>query len=445
MTSYSFQVHIVNFDSENKIKQIRQYWDQGSLLKSVEVVGARGRNWPLRDPQDQMKLLKGLPSTDPAVAAVAPVQETPRESRASTVTSPDAASTPRASSPTKKYIKDPHASLSLFEQQDVEINTPPPSVIAPRASAKPPPREYSELFAGGEDGPVSPSKVVAPKAGGAKKAHNMRLFGDELESTPDPKYKSHPKKFSHFDFHENAEADMPKHHGRAKSQHQSQWDFKDFTTPQKPGNKVRGQDMRSFTWSDDEVEETPAKAVKPPQPRRDARAHFDFNDEVTPQRAIIGGRNKGVALGLYKDHLADLEKDDEDFTPTSKPVSNAPLSTVPNGTHRKKDFAPHWDVTDSNPSTEAPTNENKPLHHTQTGDHSKALKMMEASWSAHDESPDPKTSNAAPVPAHKAPKKGLATEAHWGFGNEEEETIRQPAVGQKQKNKPAEAKGFWDF
>ena len=32
------QVHIVHFDSADKITQIRQYWDQGALLKQIDDV-----------------------------------------------------------------------------------------------------------------------------------------------------------------------------------------------------------------------------------------------------------------------------------------------------------------------------------------------------------------------------------------------------------------------
>ena len=40
---------MVHFDKSGKITQIRQYWDQGSLLKQIDVIGARSRNWPIRD------------------------------------------------------------------------------------------------------------------------------------------------------------------------------------------------------------------------------------------------------------------------------------------------------------------------------------------------------------------------------------------------------------
>ena len=48
----------MHFDSADKITQIRQYWDQGSLLKQIDVIGARSRNWPIREGSEQAKLIK---------------------------------------------------------------------------------------------------------------------------------------------------------------------------------------------------------------------------------------------------------------------------------------------------------------------------------------------------------------------------------------------------
>ena len=48
---------MVHFDDEQKIVQIRMYWDQGALLKQIDVIGARARNWPIRDGKDQTRLI----------------------------------------------------------------------------------------------------------------------------------------------------------------------------------------------------------------------------------------------------------------------------------------------------------------------------------------------------------------------------------------------------
>lgn len=73
------QIHIVHFDSENQIKQIRIHWDQASLLRQVEVIGARGRAWPIRDAKDQIRLLKTSVTarSSAAVPAPEPADHTP--------------------------------------------------------------------------------------------------------------------------------------------------------------------------------------------------------------------------------------------------------------------------------------------------------------------------------------------------------------------------------
>ncbi|KAK3060308.1 hypothetical protein LTR53_020155, partial [Teratosphaeriaceae sp. CCFEE 6253] len=50
-------MHIVRFDAEQKIKQIRLYWDQGTLLRQVEAIGRTGRNWPIKDGQAQVNAI----------------------------------------------------------------------------------------------------------------------------------------------------------------------------------------------------------------------------------------------------------------------------------------------------------------------------------------------------------------------------------------------------
>lgn len=373
-----------------------------------------------------------------------------RPSRSSTTTSTKSGEqigTPRASSPSKKHIKDPHASLSLFQNQEIDIGTPPPSMAAPRASAKPAPREYSDLFVGNEDGtPTKLKNAIAPKAG-SKKFQASRLFGDDLESTPDPKYKSHPNKYNHFDFGHGDEDGIPQHRpipGRPKSQHQSQWDFQDFSTPDKPGNKVRGQDVRNFTWSDDEEPETPARVPKVPQPRRDARAHFDFKDEDTPQpeRRIIGGRGKGVAhntaLGLYANNVYD----DSENTPKAPENPKAPLGTTTNGVNRKKDFDAHWNATDESPHHSLiANNENKPVGE----DRKKVVKMMDANWAPYDQSPDAKNK---PVPNTKTQsKKHTSTDKHWGIGedDDDDQALQNPKVVPGKKSLAPVHQGFWDI
>ena len=102
------QVHIVHFDSADKITQIRQYWDQGSLLKQIDVIGARSRNWPIREGSEQAKLIKSS-------AQVAQPDSAP-SSRPSTATRGADEVSIRSRGSTNNAMNDPHASLSLFER-----------------------------------------------------------------------------------------------------------------------------------------------------------------------------------------------------------------------------------------------------------------------------------------------------------------------------------------
>jgi len=40
-----------------KIRSIRVYWDQATVLKQLQIVGARGRGWPITDGSSQIDLI----------------------------------------------------------------------------------------------------------------------------------------------------------------------------------------------------------------------------------------------------------------------------------------------------------------------------------------------------------------------------------------------------
>lgn len=253
------QVHTVHFDAAGKITQIRLYWDQGALLKQIDVIGARSRNWPIRDSKEQSRLVAS------SSAAVAQPESEGSSRRSTTSRGADEVSiTSRSRGSTNNAMNDPHASLSLFqnrnhEEDDAETSQP----IAPRAqSAKPPPREYSELFVGDNSGSPSPSPQKIPtKAGGGKNFKASRLFGEDGEEDSTTKaarsVKTNPKKYEHFTFGEGEGGDTPKVRNTArpetKSKGQASWDFEDFATPAKVKAKTQPQAVRHFGWSEDEV------------------------------------------------------------------------------------------------------------------------------------------------------------------------------------------------
>ena len=291
------QIHMLKFDSQQRIKQIRLYWDQGSLLKQVEVIGSRGRNWPLRDGKEQIRLITSLASVSAEVSQPSSNgQDTPTEDE-------DAPARSRAQSG-KSATGDPHATLSLFQPRDPNEQPSTPranAVISPRASAKPAPRDLSELFASDTGG--SPSKRngdVQAKGGAGKKFQPIRLFehGEEEETkkksperlkTNSKKYhhfefddgqgdnadtnrsdyfefsknhhtgkvKTNPKKYDHFELGDGEDASSEQRKSPSKqhevAKHQPNWSFEDFATPQQVKNKMRPHEVRQFGWSDDEV------------------------------------------------------------------------------------------------------------------------------------------------------------------------------------------------
>ncbi|KAL4890620.1 hypothetical protein BDV59DRAFT_184336 [Aspergillus ambiguus] len=446
-------VHIVHFNSQNQIQNVRVYWDQGSLLKQVEVIGARGRVWPLRDAKDQTRLIKSTVASTPAAETkrgpAAPAQAAPTPSLPA---DQENAPPKRSASPGKRHIKDPYASESLFDLLSPGKDREEP-FRAPRApaSAKPPPRDLSEIFVGEEDGDTpdaTPSKprAVAPKVGAGKHYQPSRIFGgdddEEPASTPvAPKigagknfrasrifdddetvraqekpeqiaYRAHPKRFEHFELGaDNSEREIKPKTTRPLSKQGPQWTFEDFATPEKPRRQPRGEEVRHFGWSDDEPEQdSPPAKPRVVQPRRDAETHFQLTDDIEEPaqgRIISSYGNRGKTL--YTNPLYNEEDDELPDKPAGAAGKTAPLSVVHNGPNRRKDFESHWEVTDDIPPPSAANTENqKPI----AADRQKAVKMMEASWEASDESPQP--NKPQPLPSHRGSMRD-ANQRSWDF------------------------------
>ncbi|GKZ25642.1 hypothetical protein AbraIFM66951_007100 [Aspergillus brasiliensis] len=371
-------VHIVRFNSQNQIQNVRIYWDQASLLKQVEVIGSRARGWPIREPKDQIRLIKSAISSNPGDDGPAPASSFPATTESNEERS-------KKASPGKRHIKDPHAADSLFELLSPEKDRSEP-VRAPRApaSAKPPARDPKEIFHEDADIPDTPSRRIAPKTGASKNFPRARIFDDDETVAAEGgheqiAYRANPKRFDHFELGgDNSQREIKEMPGRPVSRQAPHWDFDDFVTPEKPKRPLRGEQIRHFGWSDDEPDLTSPPAHPPVhRPRPDAETHFvltdDPEEDKNAPRIISSYQNKG--LGLYKNHLF---QDDEE-------AENAPLSVVNNGPNRKKDFESHWSVTDESPQNSKVSRENmKPV----PGDRQKALKNMQSSWDNEDQSPE---------------------------------------------------------
>jgi len=493
----------VSFDSDQRISSVRLHWDQASLLKQVDVIGARGRGWPIRDGKEQARLISPIAGT-PESSAVPSRRSTQSMAADEVVTSARS----HASSLTSQ--RGEPRTFSLFhsaapnEEEPTGSNGGP--VISPRASAKPPARGLEDILTGTEEEPPqvtefqppSPRKQInggAPKAGAGTHFHPIRLFDD---NDPPPSFKSpeklktDPRKYKHFEFGsgEDAQAQASPSHTN-KSKHASQWDFTDFVTPEKPRttSKIRTQDARNFGWSDDEVwalnflslqrtiltyrlkqEKSPVHRQIVHHPRPDAETHFEFVDDGTPAtqktRPTSKGRQHNDGLGLYRENVLDPEGAADEKKGGA--AAKKPLATVVNVNvdSRHRDFDSQFEMTDQSPSVSrvATSDKNVGAGGVKKLDENKAkvLETMSASWQLCDDSVDVDDDDAKKetIPASGVGKveKAIKTagngkggrrdnERHWGFGDEDadvkEETTKKTAPGGQSQG--AEAKSFWDF
>ncbi len=414
-------------------------WDQGALLKQIDVIGQSGRNWPIRDATEQIKLIARAVATDGASNGDAPA---PAADAAA------APARPRGSS----VLRDPHASLELFGTRE-ELETLPAPVMSPYAGVRPRQRDVTEILrdappddeaaasavvspyagrrpqqrsfadilgdedeeelegeAGGDSPPGargrsvasrarsrSPTKPIAPKAGSNKNYQPVRLFeADEAAAaaaaanspgankSPDRFYRPNPKRYDHFDFADGSDPRDAIKPGTAfgalpKSKHNSQWSFEDFGTPQKPPPRtLRGQEVRHFGIENDEFPETPSAAARKPapvRPRPDAEKHFEFQDDGEPPSEP---RPPTRPRGAGHNEGLGLYQNNlykEDGSAPTPGPARA-LGNITNLKDRSKIFEAHFTMTDE---AQPPADSN-----TQpagiSDDRKKVVRMMESSW-----------------------------------------------------------------
>ncbi|KAI5371063.1 Putative NTF2-like domain superfamily protein [Septoria linicola] len=339
--------HIVTFDGD-KIQQIRQYWDQSTLLKQVEAIGKTGRNWPIRDGRDQIKAvatsIKAGVASGGSVGKVNNGSRKPNEVVISGHQKRDSVSVTR----------DPHASLSLFQERDVnESNS---TYTGPKyeqaRSAKPAPRDLGELFTNEEYAndarSQSPHKEHGTilKAGAGKGYTENRLF-DSKEDFEPPKSperkKTYGQKYDHFAFGDGEDAPQgrttrPKSNN-AQDKSSATFSFEDFSTPPKHIEKNRPDYERHWgAGVDEDDQESPPKRPVVHQPRKDAEPHWELNDD-SPAPAKVKSLQRQKGLGLYGD---PLHADDRVQKAVSKP-------TIDNA-RRGNDFEAHYSLTDESPA-----------------------------------------------------------------------------------------------
>lgn len=234
--------------------------------------------------------------------------------------------------------RDPHASLALFAPRESNDEQQAlPAVIPPRASAKPPQRDYNDLFVGHDSNgspdknrPESPFKhsaygAIAPKAGSGKKFGANRIFGDEDDAAKADKrasYQTHPKKYQHFDIAsgshpEDAPQAPPTPQNKTRKGGPS-WDFDDFNTPAKavPTKSLAirpeaGQDVRHWGTENDEVPPSPVRKPYVVNPRKDFETHFEFQDQ-SPAKFTNQKENNPKGITVAGDGMGSRKAAAED-------------------------------------------------------------------------------------------------------------------------------------
>lgn len=245
-------------------------------------------------------------------------------------------------SPSKRPLKDPHASLDLFEPVNSALNTPldetpsrnrASSVLSPQPSAKPPPRDLGDLFVSDAPKPFPPS----PPKGAAGRFAPSRLWDQEAnfdDEEPKPRMGNAPKLSS-----------------RPKSSSTNHWSFDDFNTPEKPKPKVRGQDQRHFGLGSNDEFDDATKPTRVLQPRGQQVRHFGWGeDESFPGQEV----DSDAHLPFRKDQKTQFEF--KDNSPTASTAAQNRPDKV------RKDQESHFDIHNTR-GAHAATNgkENKPI------------------------------------------------------------------------------------
>ncbi|KAI4807111.1 hypothetical protein E4T44_11191, partial [Aureobasidium sp. EXF-8845] len=268
-------VHVVQYNSQGKISQIRLYWDQATMLRQVDAIGKSGRNWPIRDGTNMVKTVKNSVSNAGSTTASLPMR--PASNDVSTSTQSQAGG--RANG-------DFHSRLfATGDGQESRAQTNANPEYAVRTSAKPAARQMDEIFANGSSNEVYKPEGK-PKTGSGKNFPNNRLF-DENEQpdqvlSPESK-KINPQKFDHFEFPNGKDgpsaADLYRRGSIKDSKHTSNWDFTDFTTPEKHRIRPNPEQERHIGPGLDEDQVSPEKRPIVHGARPDADAHFEISDD----------------------------------------------------------------------------------------------------------------------------------------------------------------------
>jgi len=405
------------------------------MLKSVEIIGNRARNWPIYDGKDQARLIASSISHAPQ-GNTESVKSAMRKSKVSDNT-------------------DHNGHLSLFEPREFEGTTSGPNPVDPRESAKPNPRPYDEVF--GDDEPLSPSPSKGPqfKGGAGHNFQSNRLFDEQTHeplNAPNKSVKTNPSKFNHFDMNETSIGAAVGYRANTSrtSQQAAQWSFADFATPQKPAVQFRDRNERTLTWTPDEAEARKPDVRIPYRPaaRKDAAAHFAFGDTTPPaeKRAILKENVKGRS-GLYHDPVQGEEwtsgREDRKLHLNERPTLKENVKTISSGLYHDPVMGEEW--TSGREEKKSHLNEPAPLTNiTNNAARKNFTSHFDMSDASPHKKPQTQNENVKPVAPQKTARSMVATS--WDFYDDEPVLQRGIKIaGDGMGNRKTTEKNWWEM
>ncbi|KKA30128.1 hypothetical protein TD95_002002 [Thielaviopsis punctulata] len=376
--------HIVRYDEDGRIAQIRMKWDQGAMLKELEIISKSGRNWPIRDNRDQLRLLanclkatgKALSNCNSHVQSYAPKQPQPQHSRG-------------------------NSEVSLFCSREAGSSDLPAAVSFFARRRQPQPSfnqctsddEMSDAGCGGWSISQSPSARAAAVA--ARRTTRNHHADNQM---------------------------FTQAHLSGTGSRMAQPTYEEYTTPQRPidtRGPVRAQDVRHWDAVPGAIPETPVGSKPQPKPRRDAEKHFEIEDDgSTP-----------VHREHYGPDQAHRQKADfqSTYTMTDAAGANTPQGKQPVPADRQKavdNMGSSWEPADHSPVTKG------------------GIRIAGNGMGSHRNSePDRADGRGIHIGGDGmgGPK---GTKRDWLFGGDEESPQRKPAPRVKPHN---QASDLWQF
>ncbi|KAK9456246.1 hypothetical protein V1511DRAFT_496953 [Dipodascopsis uninucleata] len=359
-------IHSVVFQN-GKIKSIRLFWDQGTMLKQINIIGTRGNIWPIFNGIEQEKLLvsDATPSDNP---------------------SPQSATIRATPSPPKKQY-------DVSEQEpDAEMPYSRPAVVPPSESSKPPSRSFQDIV-DSQTGPVprSPARQgTAPQS--------VDIFANS--DTPEQIRAKRIFNQKNFEPH---------------------WKFGTPEKPLSPYTKTRANmkpQPDELTWDYD------SKTGKPePQAgqfRKDLYSQFEISDQSPmPQGRFEGIKIHGNGMGSHSSrpqwHIGMGLSDDEEESVEKK--TTTPFSQSSNNSNIRKDIYSDTDLGAKSPVS-ATTDRFQGINIQGNGMGSRAGKTQ-WTWAVEDdEEISAEAQKYEPQTAHMRATRNLVPQ--WAFSGEED-------------------------